>query len=184
MSSQNMCLFKRTIRTDYGKAQLKRLRRGSLSIIEDLITVRNVFSYCVEGPNFDRSSKGACKLFLQLLRDKASSIDGGLLVGRKGSDSEETLSNSVEMEDALGLRTRLLAVHKKHRIGTGAINMIVEWSRSDSTYPGYLFLHNLLTKAITVSLGVKENVDRVQARYKELVALRERDHEQFLEMRG
>ncbi|MBA0751926.1 hypothetical protein Gogos_000814 [Gossypium gossypioides] len=51
MSSQDMCLFKRTIETNYGKAQLERLRTGNPSIIKDLITVRNVFLYYVEGYN-------------------------------------------------------------------------------------------------------------------------------------
>ncbi|KAH1032001.1 hypothetical protein J1N35_044175 [Gossypium stocksii] len=86
MSSQDMCLFKRTIGTDYGKAQLERLCTGSPSTIEDLITMRNVFLCYVEGHSLNWTS--------------------------------------VEMEDALDLRTRLLAVHKKHRIGTRAINVV------------------------------------------------------------
>lgn len=45
-------------------------------------------------------------------------------------------------------------------------------------------MHNLLTEATTISLGVKENVGGAEAHYRELEALCERDHEQFWEIRG
>lgn len=53
-----MCLFKRTIKTDGSKDQLKRLRTGSSLVIEDCIILRNVFLYCLEGHSPNRYRKG------------------------------------------------------------------------------------------------------------------------------
>lgn len=44
-------------------------------------------------------------------------------------------------------------------------------------------LHNLLTEATTISLGLNENVGGAEAPYKELAASHVRDRKQFLKLR-
>ncbi|KAH1055885.1 hypothetical protein J1N35_033950 [Gossypium stocksii] len=66
-------------------------------------------------------------------------IDGAGITQALGSDSEETLSTSEVIEDALGLRIGLLVACKKCRTRAGAVNMVI--SSEEETNNGRLEYH-------------------------------------------
>ncbi|PPD88510.1 hypothetical protein GOBAR_DD14556 [Gossypium barbadense] len=97
-----MCLFKRTIEIDCGKAQLARIFIASPLIVEDLITMRNVFLYCLEGRSPNGYRPGDSREVVEALGEAAENRlwPHGIfecITQASGSDSEETLSTFEEI---------------------------------------------------------------------------------------
>ncbi|KAH1113935.1 hypothetical protein J1N35_007313 [Gossypium stocksii] len=116
--------------TDGGKALLKRLHVGNSLVIEDFITVRNVFLYCLEGHSPNGYKRGDSRKLAKELGTTRSSW----------GDSEETTSTLREINEAMeitkdmDLQANLRAQRKKCRTDARVINVVV--SSEKETYSG------------------------------------------------
>ncbi|KAH1121683.1 hypothetical protein J1N35_004843 [Gossypium stocksii] len=113
-SRGDMCLFKQTIKTDGCKNQLERLCTGNPLVIEDLITMRNVFLHYLVGIAPMDISRMIVEKLLTIIGD----VD---IVRSSRNDSKKTTSTSreineaMEISTAMDLRAALRAQPKKRR---------------------------------------------------------------------
>ncbi|PPR96879.1 hypothetical protein GOBAR_AA23794 [Gossypium barbadense] len=149
--SANVCIFQQTVRTVRGKTWLGRHIAGNSLVIEDVITVKNVFLHYLKGHSPNGYMRGLphteSNPFVNLLPTPTNVrvVDDVRKVRSLGRDSEDTTSISLEFNDVveatevMDLRAALRAQRKRPRTSTSTVNVVV--NNEEDTDSGRLELH-------------------------------------------